>query len=215
MDTGALLTLNGITLRQRVPSGPGPHRLVLMLHGWTGDEDVMWIFASRLPRDAWLVAPRGLHPAPQGGYGWTPRLSHDWPYLEDFRPPVEALLELLTPANFPTADLVDIDLVGFSQGAALGFSLGLLYPDWVRRMAGLSGFVPDGAQAAAAGKPLIGKSAFLAHGTQDATVPVARARDGAALLRSAGAEVFYCEDDVGHKLSAGCFRSLEYYFKDS
>jgi hypothetical protein len=34
-----------------------------------------------------------------------------------------------------------------------------------------------------------------------------------ALLEKAGATVTYCEEDVGHKLSAGCFRGLESYFR--
>ena len=32
-------------------------------------------------------------------------------------------------------------------------------------------------------------------------------------LRSLGADVLYCEDDVGHKLSRTCFSSLESFYK--
>jgi predicted esterase len=52
----------------------------------------------------------------------------------------------------------------------------------------------------------------MAHGTQDALVPVARARQARQILLEAGAQVTYCEDDVGHKLSASCFRGLETFF---
>ncbi len=209
-----LHSLDGFTLRQRVPAGPGPHRLILMLHGWTGDEDVMWIFAARLPPDAWLVAPRGLYPAAPGGYGWTPAAVGAGLDLLAFRPAVERLLAWLRPENFPGAALDGFDVLGFSQGAALGFSLGLLYPARVRALAGLSGFLPSGAAELAPARPLAGKFAFLAHGTRDETVPVGRARQARDLLAQAGADVSYCEDDVGHKLSATCFRSLEYFFKD-
>lgn len=207
-------TLDGFTLRQRIPAGPGPHRLVLMLHGWTGDENVMWIFAARLPPDAWLVAPRGLHPVPGGGYGWTPDVTQANLELDAFRPAVERLLAWLRRSNFPGAALDSFDVVGFSQGAALGFSLGLLHPRRVRALAGLSGFLPGGAGELAPARPLAGKFAFLAHGRRDETVPVARARQARDLLQQAGADVSYCEDEVGHKLSAACFRSLEYFFKD-
>jgi predicted esterase len=56
---------------------------------------------------------------------------------------------------------------------------------------------------------LQGKNVFLAHGTQDSLVPVDRARQAAATLQEAGADVILCEDEVGHKLSASCFRNLQ------
>lgn len=214
LETMPVQELDGFTLRQRVPSGPGPHPVILMLHGWTGDEDVMWIFASRLPKDAWLIAPRGLYPAPQSGYAWTPHRSSSYPQVEDFRPAIERILAWLKPESFPGAGLEQFDIVGFSQGSALGFALGLLHPQRVRAIAALSGFVPDGAFPLIQNRPLQGKAVFLAHGTQDKIVPVERARAARDLLQEAGADVFYCEDDVGHKLSAACFRSLEVFFED-
>jgi len=47
----------------------------------------------------------------------------------------------------------------------------------------------------------------VAHGTQDQLVPIDRARTSIELLEQAGAQVTYCEDEVGHKLSANaCVR---------
>jgi len=43
---------------------------------------------------------------------------------------------------------------------------------------------------------------------------VDRARASIGLLEKAGAQITYCEDEVGHKLSAGCLRALEDYLKD-
>jgi len=45
-------------IRRRIPAGAGPFPLFVLLHGWTGDENAMWIFASRLPAGAMLLAPR-------------------------------------------------------------------------------------------------------------------------------------------------------------
>lgn len=204
--------LDGWVLLQRIPEGPGPHPFMLLLHGWTGDENAMWIFANRLPQNALLVAPRGLYPTALGGYGWQTALGRAWSNLEDFQPAMEALLGLLVPQNFPTAELAQIHLVGFSQGAALGYSLALAYPQRVQALAGLSGFAPGGVDALIKAQPLTGKACFMAHGTQDELVPVARARQARQTLLDAGAQVTYCEDDVGHKLSASCFRGMEKFF---
>lgn len=205
-------------LKQRKPAGMGPFPVIGMLHGWTGDEDSMWVFASRLPKNALLIAPRGLYKAPLGGYAWYRQHSERsrlWPYIEDFEDSVAALLELFTPLNFPEGDFSQLRLVGFSQGAAMTFAVGFQHPDWVRALAGLAGFLPEGSADLAVGQPLLDKPVFLAHGTQDELVPVEKARLAATILERAGATVNYCEHDVGHKLNAACFRSMQMFFEDN
>jgi phospholipase/carboxylesterase len=204
--------IEGWVLRVREPQAEGPHPMILMVHGWTGDENVMWVFAQRLPENALLVAPRAIYPASGGGYGWEKERSLPWPSVEDFRQSIGSLSDLLKLDNFPSADMDNLRMVGFSQGAALIYTFAFLYPDRVRALAGLSGFLPDGVYPLVRERPLIDKPVFVAHGTRDATVPVTRARQSVELLQQAGAEVTYCEDDVGHKLSLNCFRGLEKFF---
>ena len=64
----------------------------------------MGIFSQRLPSNAWMIAPRGLYPAPLGGYGWQPPNRGIWPDVDDLRPVVESLLEVLTEDKFPNID---------------------------------------------------------------------------------------------------------------
>ena len=56
----ALETFDGWTLRVRASDSPNP-RLLLLLHGWTGDENSMWVFARGLSPNYWIVAPRAPH----------------------------------------------------------------------------------------------------------------------------------------------------------
>lgn len=222
------------SLRLSQPTGPGPYPVVLLLHGWTGDEDVMWVFAPRLPSTALLLSPRGIYPAPQGGFGWHPHEENSWPSVSDLRPSVEALSLLLQSLKeYPEhpelllegdpdiarilsrADFSNLGLVGFSQGAALAYTYSLLHADQIRRLAGLAGFMPESAYSLIDERPLHGLPAFVAHGSKDDQVPVEKARKAVELLSEAGAEVNYCEDDVGHKLSADCFRALEKFFASS
>jgi phospholipase/carboxylesterase len=175
----------------------------------------MWIFSSRLPANHLLVAPRGPHLEGRGGYSWHTREGDRWPSIDDLRPAVDALIEVLSQENFPGGDFSAIRMAGFSQGAALIYTLAFFHPTRVISMAGLSGFVPSGAERLAAEKPLVGKPVFVAHGTLDERVPVERARQAVQILEEAGAQVTYCEDDVGHKLSLTCFRALESFFKEN
>ncbi len=207
-----LLTFEGWTLRVHVPSGSGPHPVMLLLHGWSGNEDVMWVFAGRIPPRYLMIAPRAPYETPRGGYGWQPFLNDSWPSMSDLLPAARSLLALLDRlAAHPLLSAGDyraFDVMGFSQGAAVAASLALAFPRRVRAFALLAGFLPEGISGLLAARPLAGKPVFMAHGTEDRMVPVERAREGVSRLRLAGAEVTYCEDRTGHKLSASCARAL-------
>ncbi len=203
-----LLNFEDWTLRMR-PATDKPGRVLLMLHGWTGDEDSMWVFVRNMPPEYWMLAPRAPYPAPSNGYSW--RSDTTIPHtLDEFRPAAEKLCDLVDRwAISAGVNASQIDVVGFSQGAAMTYVFGMLYPDRIRRLAGLAGFVPRGSDLRLTSRPLEGKSVFVAHGRQDTLVPFERARETVAQLEQAGAQVTFCEADVGHKVSVECMRSLE------
>jgi phospholipase/carboxylesterase len=209
-----LVSFRDWTLRVREPDRT-PARLLLMLHGWTGDENSMWVFARNFPTDYWILAPRGLHAAAEGGYSWRPPRSGTFgrPSLEDMRESAEALVRLVDAyAAQRQVDASRFDVLGFSQGAALSNVLSCLYPSRIRKAGILAGFMPSGMEEIVAQKPLAGKPMFVAHGTQDNLVPIDRARASMSLLEQAGAQIAYCEAEVGHKVSADCLRGLESFF---
>jgi len=205
--------INDWILRERIPHGDGLLPAIVMLHGWTGDENAMWQFASKLPVDAFLIAPRAIYDSPYGGYSWTPSSSSPISSLEDFTKAVNELFVLLQPENFLNTDLSNIHLLGFSQGAALAFTFALRHSERVGFIAGLSGFLPENISSLMEGNPLKGKHVFLAHGSQDKLIPLEHAQQAAQALGKAGARVSFCIDNVGHKLSAACFSSLSVYFR--
>jgi len=45
-------------------------------------------------------------------------------------------------------------------------------------------------------------------------VTIDRARASIELLERAGAQVTYCEDDVGHKVSLTCLRAMREFLAD-
>jgi len=208
------MTYNGWTLRVRHATQQ-PSKFLLLLHGWTGDENSMWVFARKFPENYWVTAPRGLYPAEGGGYSWrVPRPeTRGLPTLFDLKPAADALVRLVDALSSSWGiDASQFDLVGFSQGGALVNAVTLLYPHRIRRAAVLAGFMPGEAETLIARQVLDSKPFFVAHGTQDELVPVARAQENIKLLEQAGANVTFCEADVGHKVSAGCLQGLESFF---
>jgi phospholipase/carboxylesterase len=209
-----LITFQNWTLRVR-PASRGTPRLLLLLHGWTGDENSMWVFVRNFPADYWIVAPRAPHASQPSGYSWRPLRARkaDRPRLEDLQPAAEALISLADAyAAEGRIDVGQFDVIGFSQGAALTNTLALLYPGRVRRAGVLAGFVPMGSESLVAKRPLNNKPFFLAHGALDEMVQIEYARQSVQILERAGAQVTFCEDQVGHKVSAGCLRALEDFF---
>jgi phospholipase/carboxylesterase len=214
----SLITFKGWTLRVRESTSPSP-RLMLLIHGLTGDENSMWVFARNLSSDYWMVAPRAPHASEmeQGGYSWRPASgeAEDRPRLEQLRDSAEALIRLMDEYTASVGIEASVfDVMGFSQGAAMSSLLAFLYPGRVRKAGILAGFVPEGLEELTSQRPLEGKPFFVAHGTKDETVSIARARASIEILEGAGAQVTYCEDEVGHKVSAACLRALKDFFTD-
>jgi phospholipase/carboxylesterase len=192
--------------------------LLVLLHGWTGDENSMWIFTRGLSSDYWMMAPRAPHTAEPSGFSWRPLQAGAFgrPSLEMLLPAADGLIRLIDEYSASVKlDAQQFDLIGFSQGAVMVNMMGILHPHRVRRMGVMAGFVPAGLEHLISQKPLAGKNIFVAHGTQDQMITIDRARSSIELLEQAGAQITYCEDEVGHKLSASCLRALENYLSSS
>ena len=177
----------------------------------------MWIFARNLSADYWMIAPRAPYPADPSGFSWRPSAQADFgrPNLETLQPSIEALIQLIDEcAAEVKLDASQFDIAGFSQGAVVVNLISMLYPQRIRKMAALAGFVPSGLEEIIAKQPLAGKPVFVAHGAKDKMIPIERARDSLKLLEQAGAQITYCEDEVGHKLGVNGFRGLEEYLQD-
>lgn len=210
-----LIQFEGWTLRVR--SSPNPKRLLVLIHGFTGDENSMWVFARDLPPHYWIIAPRAPHITKPGGYTWRPLPSSDFgmPSLEQLRSSAEALIHLIGAYQLSAKlEASDFDVMGFSQGAVVCSVLAFLYPHRIRKVGILAGFIPGGLEALVPQRPLEGKPFFVTHGTKDETITIDRARASIALLEQAGAQLTYCEDEVGHKVGAKCLNELKKFFAD-
>lgn len=209
------MTYNGWTMRVR-HAAQKPARFMLLLHGWTGDENSMWVFARKFPADLWIAAPRAPHPAEGSGYSWRAIQpgTRGLPTLSELKPAADSLIHLVDDVSASIGvDAEQFDLAGFSQGGALVNALTLLHPERIRRAAVLAGFMPGGVDDWLARRVLADKPIFVAHGTQDELVPLERAQQSVKLLQQAGARVTFCEAEVGHKVSADCLRGLETFFE--
>ncbi|MDI3381399.1 alpha/beta hydrolase [Xenophilus aerolatus] len=196
-----------------IETGPSPRAAVLLMHG-LGDEGRSFVpLAQELAPALQAVGPvRFVFPnAPEmpvtinGGYrmpAWYdilgPAGPEDEPGLRRSQAAIEALIAAEAARGIPASRVV---LAGFSQGCAMALLTGLRHRERLAGIAGMSGYLPLAALTAAeAGAANRGTPIFLAHGTQDDIVPLARAEASRDALQALGYDVQWHSYPMAHSL---------------
>ena len=207
-----------MALLPTLESHPGgdPVASIIVLHGLGADGNDFVPVAHEL--DLGTVGPvRFVFPhAPtrpvtiNGGYvmrAWYDILGLDSLHEradEDGLRQSQALVEALTAREkargIPAGRIV---LAGFSQGCAMTLMTGLRHDERLAGLVGLSGYLPLAAKAEAErhganrATPI-----FLAHGTADPVIPIARARQSRDALVALGHPVEWHEYAMPHSVCA-------------
>ena len=202
----------GWTARIRPPSQQWNGRVVLLLHGWTGDENIMWIFARKLPENCYIIAPRAPLFCPDGGYAWAIPENDHRPGIDIYLNHCTSLLDRLQNWIPEVSHDFRLDLIGFSQGAAMAYAMCVATNPM--KIAPLGGYVPPGLEDSLGGRSLLGAKFFIAHNTDDSVVPVEESRRAVEIFSTRGADVKFCESNGGHKVSTTCFTALDNFLRD-
>jgi phospholipase/carboxylesterase len=198
----------------RLPQGIEPATsvpVVVMLHGWGGDESSMWLFKRVIPAKTAVITPRAPLDLGNGGYAWF--LRNDPLHLTEPESLLEAIAKLeyfLTrlPQLYPV-DPRRLLLIGFSQGAAVTNSLVMARPELVIGVALLSGMGFELPELVPQAMSLADLPVFIAHGTRDETVPLGAAQQACQTYTRLGATVTYAEYNVGHKMHMQGIKDLK------
>jgi phospholipase/carboxylesterase len=196
-----------------IPPAMEALRVGLMLHGWTGDENSMWVFTNQLDDDWLLISPRAPYSSNYsdlGGFSWIDKSIDQWPQFTDFLPAVDMLHTDLFELEslYPSADFNNIAVFGFSQGAAISFVYSILHDIQISKLGMLSGFIPDNSEGFIKKSNSLPIEVFIGHGTEDIIVPVEKAQEANSLFMETGHTPHLCLSDVGHRLGSDCFKSF-------
>ncbi len=210
----SLIKINGWTFRIKEPHQQSNEtRVLLLLHGYFGNENAMWILTNPLPDGYNMLAPRAPVKLGDNQFSWH-EIGPQWPDIEHYQNLTDQLLARVdswTQQNAPNVSRYDV--MGFSQGAVMAYALAILHPERVDRIAAIAGFIPQNWKPEVKVDALKNKHFFIAHGTEDETVPVKKARDASQWLEENGADVKFCTAETGHKISANCFNGLGEFFQ--
>ena len=198
-----------------VQTSPSPGATVILLHGLGADGydfvPVVREFETHGAPAARYVFPHAptMPVTINGGYvmrAWYDILGADLVRREDEKGirasqgMVEALIEREVARGVARSRIV---LAGFSQGGAITLHTGLRQPQPLAGLIALSCYLPlaeSFSKEAAAGSK--GVPVFLAHGTQDPVVPLARGAASRDALKAAGYAVEWHDYPMPHSVSA-------------
>ncbi|WP_324719070.1 alpha/beta hydrolase [Salinimicrobium sp. HB62] len=212
MDTDTF-TLHHLVRKPKKPVEKAP--LLIMLHGYGSNEEDLFSFAEELPDELFIISVRAPYPMQPYGNAWYAihwQGSSDGKFSDDNQAVIsrEKIVQFLEEVEekYPV-DPNNVTLVGFSQGCILSFAVALSYPEKIKNVIGLSGYInkniiKEGFQK----RDFSNLSVYSSHGTADQVIPVAWARMTKPFLDSLNIENQYSEFPVGHGVAPQNFREL-------
>lgn len=189
--------------------------LLLLLHGYGSNEEDLFSFATELPEEYYVVSARAPYDLQPYGHAWYAitfdadqnKFSDDDQAIESRDLIARFINELVSELPI---DSKNVTLIGFSQGTILSYAVALSYPEKIKRVVALSGYLNEGILASSyETKDFRNLKMFVSHGTQDQVIPVDWARKAPEAMKSLGIEVDYKEYPIGHGVSPQNFHDLK------
>ncbi len=181
--------------------------VLILLHGYGSNEEDLFSFASELPDNYYVVSARAPYDMQYGSYAWyainfdaDENKFSDVEQAKTSRDLVANFIDDLV-AKYPI-DAENVTLIGFSQGCILSYAIALSYPEKIKRIVAMSGYLnPEMLHQDYLKNNLSNLKVFSSHGTVDQVVPVEWGRKAKPFLDNLGIENIYKEYPIGHGIS--------------
>jgi phospholipase/carboxylesterase len=181
--------------------------VIIMLHGYGSDENDLFSFASELPSKYAVISLKAPYPMQPFGNAWYAihfdnkdgKWSDDAQAIESRDKVANCIDEIIEKYKI---DEENITLLGFSQGTILSFSVALSYPQKVKNIIGLSGYINEAIfKDNYRNHNFKNLSIYSSHGSVDQVIPIDWARKTKPFLKELGINCNYSEFPIGHGVS--------------
>lgn len=210
-------SLQHLIREPKIKSDKAP--LLILLHGYGSDENDLFSFAEELPEELFIIsvkAPYAMQPFGNAWYAihWD---NNDGKFSDDLQAisSRETIREFIDEVirKYPI-DPENINLLGFSQGSILSYAVALSYPEMIKNVVALSGYVnkgiiKDGYET----NDFSNLDFYCSHGSVDQVIPVDWARKTKPFLDELGIKNSYSEFPVGHGVAPQNFFELKDWLK--
>ena len=185
---------------------------IILLHGYGSDENDLFSFADYLPNKYNIISLRAPFETPMGGYCWfSINFNNSNEKWSDHKQAYQSILNLESQIDFfiqkYNLEPDQIDLLGFSQGAVLSWTLLLDFSIKINRAVCLSGYID---------KSLLKEDiysyrdiiAYSSHGTNDPVIPFDWAKTSIESLKENNPNVVFNSFQDAHNVSQENFQSI-------
>ena len=185
---------------------------IIFLHGYGSDENDLFSFAEYLPKKYTIISLRAPFETPMGGYCWfSINFNNSNEKWSDHKQAYQSILNLESQIDFfiqkYNLEPDQIDLLGFSQGAVLSWTLLLDSSIKINRAVCLSGYID---------KSLLKEDiysyreiiAYSSHGTNDPVIPFDWAKTSIESLKENNPNVVFNSFQDAHNVSQENFQSI-------
>lgn len=188
--------------------------LLIMLHGYGSDENDLFSFANELPEDFFIISARAPYTLQPYGHAWY-AINFDadkgkWNDNEQAKQSRDLIARFIDEVveAYPV-NKNNVTLLGFSQGTILSYAVALTYPEKVKNIVALSGYInkdilPEDIES----KDYTNLDFYCSHGSVDQVIPVDWARQTTPFLNQFKIKHSYSEFPVGHGVAPQNFYEL-------
>jgi len=204
----------------RKPSQPvtGKSPLIILLHGYGSNEEDLFSFAEEIPDEYFIVsakAPITMQPYGNAWYHITIDgdgvKSSDNEGARESRDIIARFIdEIIAKYHI---DKHNVTLLGFSQGTILSYAVALTYPEKVKNVIGLSGYINEEIIDLKSNPSYAHLNIYNSHGTVDQVIPIDAARKTPGYLKNLGIESTLSEFPVGHGVHPTNFYEFKEWLK--
>jgi phospholipase/carboxylesterase len=188
--------------------------LLIMLHGYGSDEADLYSFSGELPNDIFIISVQAPYALEPYGNAWY-AINFDeekgkWSDNEQAKTSRDLIAKFIDEAveAYPV-NKNNVTLLGFSQGAILSYAVALTYPEKVKNIIALSGYLNKDILRENLDKTDFSNLDFYcSHGTVDQVIPVDWARQSAPFLEALNIKHIYSEFRIGHGVALENFREF-------
>ncbi|WP_431160232.1 alpha/beta hydrolase [Flagellimonas beolgyonensis] len=188
---------------------------IFLFHGYGSNEEDLFSFAPELPAELMVFSVKAPYDLEPFGHAWY-AINFDaeqgkWSDDEQAKESREKIVKFIDEAIAAyNLDETNITLLGFSQGTILSYAVALSYPEKIKNVIALSGYINERIlKEGYAEKDLSHLNFYISHGQVDQVIPLEWAQRAPNFLKQLGIKPTYQEFPIGHGVSQQNFYAFK------